>query len=271
MKITILANRDLASCIALNRLFPLLKDHELCIFLSAKVGKSDTLPQALLDLNFYEQRLFNNIVFPLATALGIDSAALKTFDAIGKDIGREILELNAINSSDFEQFKSTQPDLVLCIRYGGILREAVIAVPRFGVLNLHSGLLPQYKGVMATFRAMLNGDDEIGMTLHTIDDGGIDTGRIIGTTLMAVKPGRSYLWHVLALYIDGCDMMSAAVRKIAGSGVPVSEPQVQAGNYYSFPTDTELAAFADMGFKLTDSSELVKIAKQFIMGSGLAY
>ena len=87
MKITILANKDLASCIALNRLLPLLQDHELYIFLSAKVGKSDTLPQALLDLNFYEQRLFNNIVFPLATALGIDSAALKTFDAIGKDIG----------------------------------------------------------------------------------------------------------------------------------------------------------------------------------------
>ncbi|HIB20069.1 MAG TPA: hypothetical protein EYO32_00725, partial [Rhodospirillales bacterium] len=53
MKITILANRDLASCIALNRLFPLLKDHELCIFLSAKVGKYDRLPQALLDLKFY--------------------------------------------------------------------------------------------------------------------------------------------------------------------------------------------------------------------------
>ena len=242
MKITILANKDLASCIALNRLLPLLKDHELCIFLSAKVGKSDRLPKALVDLNFYEQQLFNNIVFPLATALGIDRAALKTFDAIGKDIGREILELNAINTSDFEPFKSTQPDLVLCIRYGGILQEAVIAVPRFGVLNLHSGLLPQYKGVMATFRAILNGDDEIGMTLHTIDDSGIDTGRIIATTTMAVNPGRSYLWHVLALYTDGCDLMSAAVRKIAGSGGPVSEPPIQSGN-----------------------------AKQFIVGSGLAY
>ena len=97
MKITILANRDLASCIALNRLFPLLKDHELCIFLSAKVGKYDRLPQALLDLKFYEQQLFNNIVFPLTTALGIENATLKTFDAIGKEIGKPILELNAIN------------------------------------------------------------------------------------------------------------------------------------------------------------------------------
>ena len=266
MKITILANKDLASCIALNHLVPALQDHELCIFLSSEVGKSDTLPRALLDLKFYEQQLFNNIVFPLSNALGFESATLKTFDAIGKDIGREILELNAINSSDFEQFKRTQPELVLSIRYGGILQEAVIAVPRFGVLNLHSGRLPQYKGVMATFQAMLNGDDEIGMTLHTIDDSGIDTGRIIATTTMAVNRGRSYLWHVLALYTDGCALMNAAVRKIAGSGVPVSEPQTQAGNYYSFPTDTELTAFADMGFKLTDSNELVAIAKQFIMG-----
>jgi len=270
MKITILANRDLASCIALNRLFPLLKDHELCIFLSAKVGKYDRLPQALLDLKFYEQQLFNNIVFPLTTALGIENATLKTFDAIGKEIGKPILELNAINTSGFEQFKSTQPDLVLSIRYGGILREAVIAVPRFGVLNLHSGLLPEYKGVMATFRAMLNGDEEIGMTLHYIDDSGIDTGRIIATTKMSVNLGSSYLWHVLALYTDGCALMNTVVRKIAGSGTPVFETQAEAGNYYSFPTDTELTAFADMGFKLTDSKELTTIAKQFIMGSGLA-
>lgn len=270
MKITILANEDLASCIALNRLLPLLQDHELCIFLSSKVGKSNALPRALGDLKFYEQQLFNNIVFPLATALGIESATLKTFDAIGKDIGTEILELNAINTAGFEQFKSTQPDLVLSIRYGGILQAAVIAVPRFGVLNLHSGLLPQYKGVMATFRAMLSGDEEIGMTLHTIDDSGIDTGRIIATTKMSVNPGRSYLWHVLALYTDGCTLMSVAVRNIAGSGELVSEPQAKAGNYFSFPTDTELTAFADMGFKLTDSNELATIVKQFIMGSGLA-
>ena len=64
--------------------------------------------------------------------------------------------------------------------------------------------------------------------------------------------------------------MNTAVGKIAGSGTPVCETQAEAGNYYSFPTDTELTAFADMGFKLTDSKELTTIAKQFIMGSGLA-
>ena len=264
MKITILANKDLASCIALNRLVPLLREHELCIFLSAKVGKTKNLPQALLDLQFYEQQLFNNIVFPLVAALAVERSTLSSFDAIAGRIGRSIVELNAINTGDFEQFKSTEPDLVLCIRYGGILQDAVIAVPRFGVVNLHSGLLPQYKGVMATFRAMLNGDVEIGMTLHYIDDSGIDTGRIIGTTAMAVNRSRSYLWHVLALYTDGCNLMSDVVRKIAGSDSLVCRVQTADGNYYSFPVEAELAAFADMGFSLVKTDELTAIAKQFI-------
>ena len=49
--------------------------------------------------------------------------------------------------------------------YRRILKAAAIQIPRHGVLNLHSGLLPAYKGLMATFWATLNGEEEIGCTL----------------------------------------------------------------------------------------------------------
>jgi len=53
---------------------------------------------------------------------------------------------------------------------GLIIREPVIAHSQYGYINLHSGLLPDYRGVMASFRAMVNGDAEIGSTLHYIQD-----------------------------------------------------------------------------------------------------
>ena len=53
---------------------------------------------------------------------------------------------------------------------------------------------PDYKGVMATFRALMHGDSELNMTLHTIDDSGIDTGKILGYSTLEVDPSRSYLW-----------------------------------------------------------------------------
>ena len=73
----------------------------------------------------------------------------------------------------------TTPELMISIRYGKILRSKALSIPDHGVLNLHSGKLPDYRGVMATFRAMLAQEQELFSTLHWIDDDTIDTGRVI--------------------------------------------------------------------------------------------
>ena len=266
MKITLLTNKDLASCIALNRLVTALTDHELTVFLSAQVGNTRPLPDGLLQLKFFEQSLFNELIFPLLPpSPGTVMPDLLSFDGIAKMISKPIRELNAINQlAESAEFKNSEPDLVLCIRYGVILQQAVISIPRFGVLNLHSGKLPDYKGVMATFRAMLNGDAEIGTTVHYIDDSGIDTGPIIGTTSMPVDSARSYLWHVLELYKDGCRLLVDAVKAIADSGSVPARPQTRSGSYYGFPTEEELTIFAEMGYSLVDPAEIASIAKKFM-------
>ncbi len=265
MKITLLTNRDLASCIALNNLVPFLCDHDMTVFLSSNVGNARQLPDELKRLKFFEQELFTELLFPaLSLSNRATSAKLLSFDGIAELTNKRIHELNRINAEeDFEIFRRTEPDLVLSIRYGVILQEAVLAVPRFGVLNLHSGLLPAYKGVMATFRAMLNGESEIGTTLHYIDTRHIDTGPVVATTSMPVDKGKSYLWHVLALYQDGCQLMLDAVNAIIESGSVTCARQSSGGNYYSFPTEDELATFACMGYKLVDLEEIVKIANKF--------
>ena len=266
MNITILANRDLASCIALNRLVPALADHELSLFLSASVGGKPGLPQQLQALKFFEQDLFNALLFPALDNAELPAQGrLKTFQGLAELAGTECSELNQINvGEDFERFVSTAPELVISIRYGIILRERVIAVPRFGVINLHSGLLPAYKGVMATFRAMLNGDTEIGMTLHYIDDPTIDTGRIIDKTALEVEAGRSYLWHVLELYDEGCASLLRAIEVLASGAQLQCMEQAAGGNYYSFPSAAELAAFEAKSLQLVDSAEVLELARQFL-------
>ena len=264
MKITVLANRDLPASYALNLLVPELLEHgSLRIFLSSHVGSGADVPRPLRELAFFEQTLCNELLFP---ALG-DSAPgeLLSFEALGRRIGSELEILDRINSRrGLERLQSTEPDLVLSIRYGGILRPRAIAVPRLGVLNLHSGLLPRYRGVMATFRALLHGETEIGTTLHTIEDAGIDTGAVIGQTRLAVRPDRSYLWHVLSLYPDGCRLMLDAVDRLR-QGLPLEpQPQGEEGAYYTFPDDDELRRFAETGRRLYDLDEVRAFAGRYL-------
>lgn len=287
MRVTVLANRDIASCLALNRLLPQLaqQQHRVSVFLSSSVGKRKAPdaappPAGLAQLKFIEQRLFNEAIFPIVDSVDATGAStsaqppprderLLTFSGLQHLTAQPVETLNDINGGGLSRFTQTAPDLVLSIRYGVILREEAIAVPRHGVLNLHSGLLPAYRGVMASFHALLNGDDSLGMTLHTIDDRTIDTGRVLGTTALPVRPERSYLWHVLALYDDGVDLMAAAVQSIADGEPLEAVPQPKESlatprqNYHTFPTQAELDALAAKGHSLYDAAEMLALARRF--------
>lgn len=264
MNITLLANKDVASCLALNYLWQDLQNHRLSIFLSSRVG-SKPLPPLLQQLKFVEQDLFNQIIFPLLNDHSRGQTEMLGFDQLREEIDGRLAELNTINQEEgLCQFAATEPDIVLSIRYGVILKDAALAIPRHGVLNLHSGRLPDYKGVMATFWALLNGEDEIGTSLHFIEDSSIDTGRIVATTSMPVDSRHSYLWHVLKLYREGCGKMIEAVSTIDRGDDVTATPQAPGGHYFSFPTDADLERFTSKGWRLWDPEEVSSLARSFM-------
>lgn len=62
--------------------------------------------------------------------------------------------------------------------YGLILPKAVIEIPKFGCINIHTSILPRWRGAAPIQRAILAGDNETGVTIQQIDTG-LDTGDII--------------------------------------------------------------------------------------------
>ncbi len=156
-----------------------------------------------------------------------------------------------------EALRQCDPDLIVSIRYRRILRDAAIGVPRQGVLNLHSGILPDYRGVMATFWAMLNDEVEIGTTLHRIVDSGIDTGPVIAISRTDTNFGESYLANVLKLYQDGCSSLAAAIADLdCGKTVAGSRQANDSGRYFSTPDEAAIKAFTAKGLKLVTGKEL---------------
>lgn len=265
MKICLLVNQDLASNLALNHILPRLADnHQLRVYLSSKVGAQTPLSPDLAMLAFLEQGLFRDLLFP-ALDEGKAEGALLSFKQLSRHTSQDIRILNQINSNEsLAELAGFGADLFLSIRYGGILREQAIALPKRGVINLHSGLLPDYRGVMATFRAMLNGESEIGATVHFISDPGIDTGDIIASTRVPVEPEHSYLWHVLSLYPPACDLLLRCIDDLAQGKPLQTKPQPAKGNYFSFPGDEELRAFHKQGLRLYDVEEITSFAQQYL-------
>lgn len=256
MNITILANKDLAANYALNLLLPQIEQHDISLFLSSRVGSAKSAKaQALTELGRQDRQLLEQS--------GTKQNPKLSFEGLNRYFVQPYEMLDNINKPEgLERFKQTEPDVVISIRYGKILKSPVISLVKQGVLNLHSGVLPDYRGVMATFWAMLNDEQSIGSTLHFIPDSGIDTGDIIDIARMEVNRSKSYQWHVLTLYQQGTRQIADAIDRLSQGKTLVTTTQPQQGNYFSYPQDEDLAKFDAKGLNLFDASEINQLLNE---------
>lgn len=273
MRITLCVNKDLVGCYALNHFMQkMAAKHQITVVLSDRIMQAKDTPNAYLDeLQLLERDLFVEQLMPLMDATqsapaNTASPALRTFQGIAAHYDVPLQEIRAINSpAGVEAFAKTEPDVILSIRYGYVFKEAILTTARRHVLNVHSGILPHYRGVMPTFRTMLAGDTQAGITLHTIDDAGIDTGRVLGIRTLPITKARSMLWHVISLYPLAAEMADAALDQLEATGqLPKAITQNEAdANYFSFPSEADIQQFFDKGFRLFDRGEYLSWLDQF--------
>lgn len=69
-------------------------------------------------------------------------------------------------------------DLVVCYGFSWRLPRPVLQIPRYGVLNVHSSMLPKYRGPAPVLWAIRNGDPHLGVTVHRMDED-FDTGPVL--------------------------------------------------------------------------------------------
>ncbi len=77
-----------------------------------------------------------------------------------------------------EEFLALSPDLVVVASYGLILPPYVIHSPRYGCVNIHASLLPEYRGAAPINRAIMDGKATSGVTIMQMDEG-LDTGDML--------------------------------------------------------------------------------------------
>jgi methionyl-tRNA formyltransferase len=83
--------------------------------------------------------------------------------------------LDAAASRDFA---ALDLDVAVVAAYGLLLPKAVLEAPRLGCINVHASLLPRWRGAAPIERAILAGDEEIGITIMRMEEG-LDTGPIL--------------------------------------------------------------------------------------------
>lgn len=232
MRIALFYNRDIYAHTALNILIPKLSEYSLSFFYTSRVGKKqkrDTRLEALAEFETCFDTLPGRSFRQLAQSAGA--------------VEQGVTDINGIDSGKLADFA---PDLVISIRFGQIFKKSALSIPRLGVINLHSGLLPAYKGVMASFWSLLNDESHLGTTLHWITDQKIDSGQVISHRTQRTQKTLSYSEQVVALYRPGVAQILEAIANIE---ILAKQPKkdIPHGDYYSFPETEHLNAFEATG------------------------
>ncbi|MCB0668741.1 MAG: hypothetical protein KDC80_23115 [Saprospiraceae bacterium] len=255
-------NRDLESNLAFNLLQPELKGHDVRIYLSQTVGGKNKKVDELNILEYYEKELFYQLPHHLKE-VGIQTS----FEFLDDDFHLFPLSIcEKVNDPKFiNEIRSYSPDLFISIRFGKIFDKEILTLPRYGTFNLHSGILPDYRGILGTLHALRQGKKEVGCTLHQIDDDRIDTGKIISVAKLKVNITRSLFWHIVQLYPLGCSMIKKSIKKIEqGKPIHTRAQDLQSGAYYSLPTGQHFEDLKMEGFEILSQVDYLEFLRTFI-------
>jgi len=250
MRILICAKNDLAANFACNCLCRGLGDAELSIWLSDLTRTAELGDPNLATMRFFERDLPNRWIFPLLTA-GPSRAedAYLTFEELALRHEADLRTVPSLRDDGIAPALAAM-DLVVSIRFSHLFPADLIGLPRYGILNLHPGSLPHYAGLYAPMRQMLDGQAQIGCTVHWID-AGIDTGPIIASGALPIDRGRSLIWHVCHAYTPGIAPVLDIVQALSSGRRPPGEAQdTRQRHYHRLPGAAEFQAFHDQGFRL---------------------
>ena len=124
-----------------------------------------------------------------------------------------------------------QPELIVVAAYGRILPEEILNAPQYGSINVHSSLLPQYRGAAPINWAILDGLDETGVTIMYMAKE-LDAGDIIHTVKTAIDIDETAQELTLRLADLGAQALSETVDMLA-AGTAVRTPQDHSKHTYA--------------------------------------
>lgn len=253
MKILFCLNKDIFSLIALNKLLPSLieEKHSFSVVMTDKIGKQT----AISDITIIEKIIPFEGILSVCEKLSCSGKYL-TFSQISQKYHLSLYNVTTINN-DFGYEMMRQHDIVISIRFGSIFKRHTLGYAKNVILNLHSAILPDYRGVLGTFRALSDGCSEIGTTLHLIGDDTIDTGDIIEITHISANYNKSLFSNIMALYDASIFPLQKIIKKISlEEKIIMSSQDNNAGRYFSNPTLEEIEYFKKNTMPIYSSEDI---------------
>ena len=155
------------------------------------------------------------------------------------------LEQPVNHKESIDLIKQYEPDLLVSILGNQIFKEPILTLAPKGCINLHTALLPKYRGLMPSFWVMKNDEKYTGVSVFFVDEG-IDSGPIIVQEKVEIgnRTQEELITYTKEL---GMKLIIKSIDLIEKNQVELLENDASKMTYYSFPTKEDVQVFKENG------------------------
>jgi methionyl-tRNA formyltransferase len=145
---------------------------------------------------------------------------------LAQQLNLPVLQPAKVRDEKFiSELRELKPDLIVVVAYGQILPQSILDLPKSGCLNVHTSLLPKYRGASPIQSAILNGEIETGVTIMKMD-AGLDTGEILAQARTPILPeDDSQTLHDRLAQLGAELLVETIPDYVAGHILPKPQPK----------------------------------------------
>lgn len=203
----------------------------------------------LLDLrnrmsNAGALRKFVSLILP-----GISVNKYYSVKSIAMNNSINFYKIDDVNSHDFiSKLQTLDIDVIVSVAATQLFKKDILNMPKMCCINLHSSLLPEYRGVSPSFWTMLNGEDKTGVTVHYMDEK-IDSGDIIVQNAITIEKDDTVKTLNEKVSDVGAASSIEALKLLENNTVKPIPLDITKGSYFSVPDRDDVRRFTNNGRK----------------------
>jgi methionyl-tRNA formyltransferase len=156
-------------------------------------------------------------------------------------------EVSDVNADVFlDELRTLDPDVIVSVSCPQIFQAPLIDLPRFGVLNIHGAILPEYRGVMPSFWMLANGERLAGVSIYFVNEQ-IDAGDLCGQRVFEVLPDDSLDCFLRRSKRIAAELLLEVLGEMETGALGRTPLDLTEGSYYSWPDRATVRRFRAAG------------------------
>lgn len=173
-----------------------------------------------------------------------------SIERLANERGVPSVPTTSVNDAAYvERVRELGPDVIVSVAAPEIFKKEILGAARLGCINIHSGRLPVYRGMMPTFWQLLEGESFVTVTVHEMAEK-LDAGGVLGTIRFPLRERDSLHRVITGTKQEGARLMIDVLRGMRAGSAEAQALDMSEAKYYSFPKPEDVRRFRALGHRM---------------------